>query len=230
MQHVLERLLAFHRHLRQHAFYGLALSSGLACLMLYLRMQLSERATFGFMLWNLFLAWVPYLLSLATDAELHRNPRAWWRLLLPSAFWLLFLPNATYLVTDLIHLRPREYIPLWFDVGMLALFALCGCFLAVVSIQIMQEIVASYVGRIASWVFVAITLGLNGLGVYLGRFQRWNSWNVFTHPDELLMNILRIISRPQEHVQAVGVTGMFTLLLLACYVAFTHPRSRTMVG
>src|SRR5262245_17904232 len=108
------RLRAAHRFLAGQSFYSLALSSFLACAILAARMRLSHSPDYIFMVWNLFLAWVPYVWSLAAAASRRRAPAAWWRLILPGALWLLFFPNAAYLVTDFIHLRPRAPIPLWF--------------------------------------------------------------------------------------------------------------------
>ena len=62
------------------------------------------------MVWNLFLAWLPYLWSLWAVSIQRRQPRRWWRLLLPATLRLLFFPNAPYLVTDLIH-RPIDETP-----------------------------------------------------------------------------------------------------------------------
>src|SRR5258706_15369685 len=150
MSNLIDRLRAAHRFLGGQSFYPLALSGAMACAILAVRMRLSHSPGYIFMVWNLFLAWVPYVWSLAAASSRRNAPTAWWRLILPGALWLLFFPNAAYLVTDFIHLRPRELIPLWFDVGMLAVFAWNGCFLAVASLRAMQTPGAGYLGRAAS--------------------------------------------------------------------------------
>jgi uncharacterized membrane protein len=214
------RLRGAHRFLSKHAFYPLLLSSALACAILVARMRLSHSPAYVFLIWNLILAWVPYYWSLATAALHQRRPAAWWLLLAPAALWLLFFPNAAYLVTDFVHLRPKEPIPLWFDIGLLAIFAWSGCFLAVVSLRTMQALVATFLGRLASWLFVAAVFGLNGLGIYLGRFLRWNSWDLFLEPRGVLSDALAIVTHPLENRQATGVICMFGALLLVCYVMF----------
>jgi uncharacterized membrane protein len=220
MFRVIDHLRATHRFLTQHAFYPLVLSSALACAILVARMRLSHSPTYAFLIWNLVLAWAPYYWSLAAAALHQRRPAAWWRLLAPTALWLLFFPNAAYLVTDFVHLRPKEPIPLWFDIGLLAIFAWSGCFLAVVSLRTMQALVAAYLGRVTSWLFVATVFGLNGLGIYLGRFLRWNSWDLFLEPHGVLSDALAIVTHPIENRQATGVICMFGALLLVCYVMF----------
>jgi uncharacterized membrane protein len=215
-----DHLRAGHRFLTQHAFYPLLLSSALACAILVARVRLSHSLTYAFLVWNLFLAWAPYYWSLATAAMARRRPAAWWRLLAPAALWLLFFPNAAYLVTDFVHLRPKGPIPLWFDIGLIAVFAWSGCFLAVASLRTIQALVAAYLGRIVSWLFVAAVVGLNGLGIYLGRFLRWNSWDLFLNPHGVLSDTLTIVAHPIENRQATGVICMFGALLFVCYVMF----------
>jgi uncharacterized membrane protein len=214
------RLRAAHRFLAGQSFYPLMLSGVLACAILAARMRLSHSPAYLFLVWNLFLAWAPYVWSLAAATSWRRNPAAWWRLIVPGALWLLFFPNAAYLVTDFVHLRPRESIPLWFDIGMLAVFAWSGCFLAVASLRTMQTLVASYLGGVVGWLFVMMVIGLNGLGIYLGRFLRWNSWDLFLDPHGVLSDVIAIIAHPLENRQATGVIGLFGLLLLVCYMTF----------
>ncbi len=224
------RLGAAHRFLATQSFYPLVLSSVLACAILAARMRLSGSPGYIFLVWNLFLAWVPYVWSLAAATSQRRRPAAWWRLIMPGALWLLFFPNAAYLVTDFVHLRSRAPIPIWFDIGMLAIFAWGGCFLAVASLRTMQALVAGYLGGLASWLFVVAVIGLNGMGIYLGRFLRWNSWDLFLDPRGVLADAAAIIIYPLENRQAVGVIGMFSLLLLVCYTTFRGLEKRLEIG
>ena len=122
--------------------------------------------------WNFFLAWLPYLFCLLAAWLHYRYPRRWWLLGLPALIWLIFFPNAPYLITDFLHLEERPYIPMWYDIILLATFAWTGCFLGIASLWIMQGIVKSYAGQFISWLFVMFAIGLSGLGVYLGRFSR----------------------------------------------------------
>ncbi len=120
-------------------------------------------------------------------ASLHqRHPRAWWLLIVPAALWLIFLPNAPYIITDLWHLDERRPVPMWYDIGMLATFAWTGLFLAIASLNAMQNIVRDYYGHIVSWLFAFAAIGATGFGIYLGRFMRINSWDVFFQPHDVL--------------------------------------------
>ncbi len=117
------RLHHLNQLLVNNHFYPLLLSSGLALGLYAGRAWYINARWFSFLVWNLFLAWVPYFWSLWA-LNLHRcQPQRWWLLLLPGTLWLLFFPNAPYLITDLIHLRNYPSVPFWYDIGMLASFA-----------------------------------------------------------------------------------------------------------
>jgi uncharacterized membrane protein len=98
------------------------------------------------------------------------------RHLLAFAFlWLLFLPNSPYLVTDLVHLKPRPSVPLWFDILLVQSFVLTGLLLGFLSVYLMHRLVTHAYGWKIGWLFTLLILALTGFGIYLGRFERWNS-------------------------------------------------------
>jgi uncharacterized membrane protein len=215
-----QEIIRLHRFLMRHMFYALALSSMLAVGMIIARVLRAQDGAYIFLIWNLFLAWAPYGWSLWAAAIQRRYPREWWRLLLPGALWLLFFPNAPYIITDFVHLYTRPPVPLWYDIGLLAAFAWSGCFLAVVSLQIMQRLVRQYCGALISWLFVGASIGLSGLGVYLGRFERWNSWDLLLSPHDVLVAAARPILFPLSHIRPLGVSALFATILFICYVMF----------
>jgi hypothetical protein len=150
---MINRIGKIHGLLAEHQFYPLLLSSALAIGLWAGRSWMWAPRDFRFLVWNLFLAWLPYLWSLWALSIHRRRPHRWWLLLLPGALWLLFFPNAPYLVTDLIHLRGYPPVPPWYDIGMLISFAWAGCFLAVASLYIMHQIIRAYAARL-SWLIV----------------------------------------------------------------------------
>jgi uncharacterized membrane protein len=222
------KLIAAHRFLRQHLFYPLALSSLLACAILAARIVRIERFSFMFMVWNLILAWIPYLLSLGAVRIQQRWPGAWWLLLPTGAMWLLFFPNAPYIMTDFLHLRERPPVPLWYDLGLLAAFAWSGFFLAVASLQVMQRLVRRVAGATMSWLFVLCVVGLSGIGVYLGRFERWNSWDIVFAPHAVVADVIRPLLAPLHNAHTLGAMAMYAALLFVSYVMFiaTQPGER----
>lgn len=217
---MLDQLRHTHRFLLRHSVYPIALSSLLACAMFAGRVVLSRSWTYQFLVWNLFLAWVPYACSLWMAVLHEHHPRGWWYLILPGLLWLIFLPNAPYLITDLWHLDERPPVSMWYDIGLLATFAWTGCFLAIASLRSVQRVVHAFLGWVASWLFVAGALMLSGLGIYLGRFLRWNSWDLVTQPRSILADVAPRLLDPLGHRQAYGVTLMFAAFLLVCYLTF----------
>lgn len=211
----------FHRFLASQLFYPILLSSLLAMGFYVGRVLLSHSwVVYRNLVWNLFLAWVPYLFSVFASGLQRFLPRQWWMLLVPGAIWLAFFPNAPYLLTDFLHLEPRPYVPMWYDIGLLATFAWTGLFLGIASLRIMQGLVRSYLGAIVGWLFAALALGLGGLGLYLGRFSRWNSWDLLIHPKSILIEVATRLVEPSSNLRFFGFVTMFSAFLLVCYLTF----------
>jgi uncharacterized membrane protein len=217
---MLRKLSDLNRFLSSQFLYPLLLSTLLAAGFFAFRVAYSGRWYYDNLPWNLFLAWVPYFCSLWAAAWYRRHPDRWWMLLVPGTVWLVFFPNAPYIVTDFYHLEKRPPIPLWYDIGLIATFAWTGCFLAIASLRTMQFLVGKVANRITSWVFVAIALGLSGVGVYLGRFERWNSWDLFLHPGKVLEDLTAPLLNPMENLRFLGFSLMFTAILLVIYLMF----------
>jgi len=216
--------VSYQRQLAVVASLGFAT---LFCLgLLELRDWRYGRGAQHWLIWNLFLAWLPMLGALAAYNLHGLSTRLRWLPVLGfAALWLLFLPNAPYLITDIIHLKPYAPIPLWYDLITLVAFAWTGSFLGLVSLFLMQELVRRTIGQLASWLFVAGVLLLNGFGIYFGRFLRWNSWDVIYRPTHLLAELATGFWHPREHLQTLAFAGLFTVLFSAVYLmllSFTH--------
>ena len=125
------------------------------------------------------------------------------------------------MITDFVHLHTSGLFPLWYDIGLLATFSWTGCFLAVASLRTMHVVAQALVGNLMSWLFVLGAVVLSGFGVYLGRFLRWNSWDLLLEPRALLGDIAVRLAHPRSDPQAVGVTLVFAAFLLVCYLTFT---------
>jgi uncharacterized membrane protein len=179
--------------------------------MLSARIFYTGRISHTFLLWNLFLAWIPFLLALLAFWFRQRPLLS----LTLGGLWLLFLPNAPYLVTDLMHLRPTFLAPIWFDATMLFAFALAGMALGLYSLYLMQELVCLRFGAAAGWMLVIVAASLSSFGVYIGRFLRWNSWDLFFNPTRLAADIVHNLAAPESLLKMVVVVGLFTVLTIA---------------
>jgi uncharacterized membrane protein len=183
-----------------------------------------EEEGFTFLVGNLFLAWIPLLM--AYTAWVVSLGRKWLYFVIPivAFVWLVFLPNAPYIITDFIHLAdPSTVVPVWFDVMMLMWFSWTGLLLGVVSLYLMQDIVHREFGRWAGWIMVLTVSILSGLGVYIGRFIRWNSWDLIADPVGITSQIISGTQDPSLHSIAFIVifAGFFLFVYITLY-AFGH--------
>jgi uncharacterized membrane protein len=194
---------------------ALSLSLALSFALITLRILITRQVLFVGLLWNLFLAALPFGLSAAMRLAA-RPPGA--RLLLPvGAVWLLFFPNAPYLITDLFHLEPRPGVPYWYDLALIMSCAWNGMMLGFASLLDMHALVRQRLGFWAGWLFVTVALGLSAFGVYLGRYLRYNSWNIFSNPFALFYDIIQRLLHPFHNWQTWGVTVVFWAFLLIAY-------------
>lgn len=169
-----------------------------------------------FLTWNLFLAWIPFVLALLVyDGSRRGAPRL--PLVAGAAVWLLFLPNAPYLLTDYKHLEAWSGAPVWFDVVVLSAFAWTGLALGFASLYLMHRVAARVLGPATGWALVPVVLALCSFGVYLGRFERWNSWDVFSNPRGLLAQLPDAVAAPRPLAVTMLFTGFLTLSYLVFY-------------
>ncbi|OGX89480.1 hypothetical protein BEN47_19645 [Hymenobacter lapidarius] len=195
--------------------FVLMVSLTLSILLVAGRVVMTGKLLFLFLIWNLFLAVIPFALSTLLSISAGRL-RA--RLLLPvSAAWLLFFPNAPYLLTDLFHLNARPGVPLWYDLALILSCAWNGLMLAYASLSDMQRLVQVRLGVWTGWGFAAVALLLSSFGIYLGRYLRFNSWDVLTNPLTLFYDIINRILNPFAFPGTWGVTLVFGLFLLIGY-------------
>lgn len=220
-------LLRIHRSLTRHLFYPLVLATGLVFFFFAVRTYFSGGLTYSFLIFNLFLAWLPYVFGLAANLLFTRSRRLWPLVILFCVLWLLFLPNAPYIITDFLHLEPRAGVPLWYDVGFIMAIALNGLFLGIASLRAVHDIIRQLAGPLVGWVFAIGAIALSGLGVYLGRFLRWNSWDVLDSPLAIVLDTLRPFRHPIGYADKLGFIFMIAALMLVGYWMVAHGRSES---
>lgn len=209
-------------HLQPYKFrmtvFALLCGATLLSLVLFrVRTLISGSLDYAFLIWNIFLAWIP--LGLAYTASIFSWKRRFLIFTVPvvAVLWMLFFPNAPYILTDLQHLGyPKPDVPLWFDTLLLIWFAWTGLLLGVVSMFLMHDIVRRQFGRAAGWIFVFTAGVLCSLGIYIGRFLRWNSWDMFFHPLERLRDFMYYASHPS--MQSIIFISVFSAFFIFFYV------------
>ncbi|WP_425545363.1 DUF1361 domain-containing protein [Gangjinia marincola] len=198
------------------------LSAATACcaVLLLLRVKLLNSFFLLFLVWNLILAYVPFVLS---SYLLHREKASKLRTLILGLVWLAFLPNAPYILTDLIHLQLSTPFSIEFilDASVIVSFALTGIWLYVLSVQQMKLVFKRHAS--ARWLnlFFYLLPFLVSFGVYLGRFLRFNSWDILVNPLVLLQDILNLVLHPFQYKMGWFFILGFAMLLLLMTKIFT---------
>jgi uncharacterized membrane protein len=173
-----------------------------------------------FFVWNLALACIPMFFA-AGFAVVHR--RIW---LIPLGLgWLGVLPNAPYLVTDLVHLGSGA--ELWRHVMQYGIAGWTGVVLGVVSMHLVCQRIEREFGAVTGWIAVVVSVGLCAIGVVIGRFQRWNSWDLVTEPRAVAATTLDWVRSPFSYVQPTGVAlavgAFFGLAYLTLWSLWPSP-------
>ena len=201
---------------RLNAVFWLVVASCMCVGILAARALWTHQVSYRFMVWNLFLAWIPLVCALFTERL--RGAGA----VIAGVVWLAFFPNAPYIITDLVHLRGQGNWLFWVDLIMILSFAMTGLLLGYLSLYVMHKKVSGRFGHAAGWAFAIGTLALSSFGIYLGRFERFNSWDVVFNPVELAQQIWMIFRHPFDHLPAYAVSALFAMFLVGMYLALYH--------
>ena len=203
---------------------ALTFASAVSVALVIARVAWTGQIRYAFLAWNLFLAWLPLIFALLAAEKYQEGPRRNWRFLGLTAAWLLFFPNAPYICTDVSHLTTNHFTHFWVDLILILLCALTGLVLGFLSLYLMQSVVAHRFGRLVSWIFIAGVAGLSGVGICLGRFLRFNSWDVLVKPVKLYHGIGSLVADP-FHASTLAFPVLFATFLFITYLmlyALTH--------
>jgi uncharacterized membrane protein len=180
------------------------------------RIVYTGQLLFTFLAWNLFLAVVPYAISKKMSEVVPLNK---WKFVLYAVIWLLFIPNAFYIITDLFHLDMNEDVPLWYDLALLLSFAWTGMLLGIVSVRHMEKLFERNFNKRPDLLFVFPIMALNGFGIYIGRYLRFNSWDVLANPFQLMQDIIFLFLHPIRNRFDWSMIVCYTVLLTLIYLA-----------
>ena len=206
-----------HNKYRLTMFFLLAGASIFSVAVWRVRTEFSQNGNYGFLIWNLFLAWIPFIIAYFTYTMKFSKKQIYVVVPLAAFFWLIFFPNAPYILTDFQHLAGSlRDVPVWYDVMLLIWFAFTGLMLGMVSLFLMQEVIRREFGRWIGWGFVALVSALTSAGVYVGRFLRWNSWDIFRDITGMAQYTLQSAQDPS--LQSIGFTSLFGVFFLFLYI------------
>ena len=194
----------------------MAISSAMSVMLFLFRMQWSGSLFGIFLIWNLFLAWLPFLFALAL-AEVNKTSSSRWKRVLLFGGWLLFFPNSPYILTDLFHLHLRADVPLWFDLILILSFAWNGLLLGYASLFEIQHFLKSRLSAVTVNCFIVGLMILCSFGIYLGRYPRFNSWDIIANPIVLFSDIFNMFLQPLHNTRMIGVRFFFSLFFIVSY-------------
>lgn len=199
-------------------FLALILSNAVSVLFFAFRVIGAGNNRYLFLIWNLLLGWLPLLFAWLLKVRLSKTP--WFSVgnLLLTLLWLGFLPNSFYIVSDLIHLHSTGEISVLYDATMLFSYIFNGYVLGFMSLYIIHvQLIKRLSPKIVN-LFIAGIILICSFAIYLGRYLRWNTWDVLINPAGLLFDVSDRIVNPAAHPQAFSTTATFFVLLSSMYI------------
>jgi uncharacterized membrane protein len=190
-----------------------------------LRFLYTNEKRFLFLNRNLFLAFIPWALTsfVIIRPNIKKNKITVFLLLVS---WLLFFPNSPYILTDLFHLSVKTSAPTWFDLVLVLTFAWTGLLFGFFSLLDIEKILSKSVNRTLVKIVSIVIIFLSSFGVYIGRYLRWNSWDVITKPVGLVYDVGERMINPNEHPSLWGVTIFMGIFLNIIYWSFRIIRNK----
>lgn len=193
--------------------------------LLLVRAKLTHSIFYFFLIWNLFLAYTP--LAFTSLVKSKKVIQSKWYYFYPCMLvWLLLLPNAPYIITDFVHLRRETPIPFWFDILLIASFSVTGMLFGLASMKDLFKMFSKRFSARAAWLLMAAISLLCGFGMYVGRFLRYNSWDILQKPYTLTIDILCSLTSSETCKAAWGITIGFGTLMFMLFNLYHSPRAK----
>lgn len=177
----------------------------------------NQSLEFDYLLWNLFLAWLPLVFAVRLVSVLQRKLWSSWEAMATSLLWLVFLPNSFYMISDFIHLQDVRRVDVVYDTVMLTSFIYTGVTLGFSGLYLINIQLRRRFARTTAALLIALTLFVSSIAVYIGRDLRWNSWDILTNPGGLLFDISDRVVHPAQYPQMFVTVISFFVLLLSMY-------------
>lgn len=196
--------------------YYLLVCSAFCIALLAARMVYTHTFEYRFMAVNLFLAWLPWIFSIWSLNLARRNMR--WLMVITAFLWLIFFPNAPYMITDIFHLSEFPSMPMWYDLIMLLSFAWSGLLLGFYSLKKIFRLFKNQ-RLVAHPVSIFAIFFICGTGIYLGRYERWNSWEIITRPKTLITDMYYLLSDPAQVMHMISLSFLFAVFFTMVYIA-----------
>jgi len=176
--------------------------------------------SFIYILWNIFLAILPFIVS-SSLLNANNNKGLTNTIFIICGFiWLLLIPNAPYIITDFIHIGEVRAVPALYDSFLIFSSALTGLLLGMYSINHIEVILKTRYSKKISSIIMMLTIFIISFGMYLGRFLRFNSWDVFARPEAFFLGVKEIFTNINNLVEALLYTILFFFFILLTYISW----------
>jgi len=192
-------------------------------LLIFIRMGYTHTYRFAFLFWNFFLALLPLYFSFKFRHTFTVGMKCCY-----ACLWLMFFPNSAYLFTDIVHLTQSRHLLYWLDVMILFSAGIYGLVISMHSLKEMENWYGRFVSSRLKFCITSMLLLCCGYGIYLGRVERWNSWDVITQPYDLLQAVFHHARHPFQSRDAWYMTAVFATGLQIIYTLFSR-RGRQLV-
>jgi uncharacterized membrane protein len=196
---------------------ALLLANGFSLLLFVFRVWTGQSLRFGFLPWNLLLAWLPAIFAAWFRYRLHKKRFLEIGNIILLVLWLLFLPNSFYIVSDLIHLYDTGEISMLYDATMFFSFIFNGYVAGFMSVHIVHAQLLKRRSERLSHGIIGLVFLACGFAIYLGRYMRWNTWDVLAHPLGVIFDASERVINPIAHPEAGLTTVTFFVLLSVMY-------------
>ena len=138
------------------------------------------------------------------------------------AIWFVFFPNSIYLITEVHHFRDRfadkARDPFWFDnIEILSIVGV-GLLIGSHSLAIIHFLLRNHLSNSGSWLAVIGYVLLANFGIYIGRYWRFNSWDVVRNPINLLKKVGVELSSWSKAKAVILYTVIFSFFILMFYL------------
>lgn len=172
------------------------------------------------LVWNCFLSFLPVLFARHSIACREKQNHLW---LLWMVLWIVFWPNTFYMITDVSHFTGNSFyqeipyqspvystqIQLWIKAIIIVVGILYGVLNGITSEMILEHHIIIWYGKKKQIIFRAVCSILGGIAIYIGRFLRLNSWDIFRP-----IKILATIRLPQySWLFSLSFSGVFAILI-----------------
>ena len=175
-----------------------------------------------YILWNIFLAFVPFFISLILTIFISEKKLTNILLLVGIFLWILFIPNAHYIITDLIHIGEVRQVPDIYDAFLLFSGAIVGLLFGLYSLSHMEQIIKNRFSNKISSIAMPIIFLLIGFGIYIGRFMRFNSWDFFSNHSTIFRSFNDIFSNKDNYAGVLIYTLLFASFVYVSYKSWKY--------